>query len=194
MNANYVLWGLQEVPHGCVLKELVGVEKLYELKNGVPRAADFPDKASYRMHPDFPHHTILTDNLLNTDRLIVGSARLREFLEARSVQKVEYLPVLLRNPKGKVVSKTYAIINPIDPVDCLDVAKSGVTMSKIVKNKIQAVKKIVLDPSRVDAKRELFRLRGFPHVTLVRRELAEAIDGEGFTGIRWVELSAYPED
>ena len=49
----------------------------------------------------------------------------------------------------------------------------------------------MIDESRVDPERKIFRPKSFYRVTLVARELAEAIEVEGFTGIRWIELDDY---
>ena len=55
------------------------------------------------------------------------------------------------------------------------------------------MEKLVLRPDAVPANRSLFRLKGLWNVALVSRPLANAISAAGFSGVRWLELSAYPE-
>ena len=84
----------------------------------------------------------------------------------------------------------YFIVHPIDLPQCLDIAKSGVTWWIVDKERINRVKQLILDESKVD--REMFRPKPFYKIIIVKRDLAEAIDREGFTGIRWIELEDYP--
>jgi hypothetical protein len=193
MARDYVIWTSGRINNYVVLETLHGVDKLYEVKRGIPRAASFPADARYTMHPDWPTNTVLTDNLINTDALVVASARLADFLRARGVTHTEYLPVTILNHKKRPTGKDYFIVNPVEPVDCLDVAKSGVTWSLFDGTIVDSVQRLVLDPKRCDPDRELFRIAKFADVTLVSRELAKAMDAQGFTGNRWLELSAYPE-
>ena len=191
MKEGYFVWGMKLVPDACVLDELIEVENKWNLVKGVSRVSDFPQKAAFCMNPDFPNNTIMTDSLRNIRRLIVGSARLAQFLQARGLEAVEYLPVAVVNHKKKVVSRDYFIIHPVNPVDCLDIAKSGARFSKIDKTTADEVKKLVLDEKRIPSTRELFRPKPFYDVVLASRELAEAIVAQGFTGIRWTELDNY---
>jgi hypothetical protein len=186
-----VVWTDKAEKHGCALKDLSGVDDVWELLDGLPRAERFPDDASYSMHPDFPDDTLLTDSLINSDMLIVASPKLKAFVEARKLKKVEYLPLRIIDHKGKVASKDYFIIHPIEPVDCLDLEASGAIRSTIDTETIRKVKRLVLDESKLDPDRELFRPKGFYRATLVRRALAQAIDAAGFTGVRWTELDKY---
>lgn len=182
-----------------MLEKLEGVEKKWELNEGVSRAASFPTDAFFHMHRDRPYDTLLTDNLKNINMLIVGSGRLKEFLEKRRVEKVEYLPVTILDHKDKPIRSNYFIIHPIDPVACLDIDRCGATWDELDEDDIESVQRIVIDASMIDEERQvikierkLFRPRHFYRITLIRRDLAEAIDAEGFTGIRWVEMDDYP--
>jgi hypothetical protein len=193
MESNWVIWDSKKVLNACSLYELLGVDKLYQLTKGIPRAATFTENAVYTMDSDFLHDTLLTDNLINSDMLIVGSLKLKKFFEARSVQKVEYLPVTILDHKQKPASRDYFIIHPIEPVDCLDLDKCDLEWGIIDENSIDKVNHLVIDESRISPERKIFRPNLFYDIVLVHRELADEIDAEGFTGIRWIELSDYPE-
>jgi len=145
------------------------------------------------MDLNYPRDTLLVDNLGNIDLLIVVSSKFKAFLESRNLKKVEYLPVTINNHKGRVASKDYYIIHPVEPVDCLDLEGSGAEMDFIAKSEVSSVERVVLDDTRIDYERELFKPSSFYEVTLVKRELAQAIDKMGFTGVRWLEMEDYPE-
>jgi len=192
MKSNYVIWDTKDVPHACCLGELTGVAKQYQLMKGLPRAADFPIDAYFSMNPDFPHDTVLTDNLINFNRMIVASLRVKEFLEARRLPRIEYLPVKILDHKKRPANREYFILHCLDPVDCLDIEKCGATRSKIDKESIQRIERLVIDESRVDPGREMFRPKFFNKISLVHRRLARAMDREGFTAIGWKDLDDYP--
>jgi len=191
---DYVIWKAStKIANACVLGDMRGFDAIYHLMSGVSFIESFPPGVEFGMSPDYPDNIVLTDNLINSESLIVGSARLRRFLESRDTSFLEYLPVSIRNHKGRVASKDYFVVNPIVPVDCLDEDASEAEASSIIPGEIEMVQRLVLDPQRVDPAREIFRIARFPEITVVQRKLAEAIDKENFTGIRWLDISEYPE-
>jgi hypothetical protein len=193
-STDYVIWGRRRVKNALFLGDLHGIEALHELLYGVPRAVGFPEDTVWDVDEDAPRNGILPDSINNPYRLLACSRRLVEFLKAKEVAKVEYLPVAIRNQKGRIISKDVFIVHPLDPVDCLDVDRSGVECSPIAETDIDRVSRVVLDESKLVPSRQLFRLAKFPDLVLVRRDLADDIDSEGLTGMRWIELHEYPED
>ena len=191
--SRYVIWKHKAIPNACLLDRLKGVERDYELQDGVSRQGTFQN-AQYTMDPDHPYDTVLVDSLRNTSQLLVGSKVLKEFLECRPLSKVEYLPVTIFDIKGRPIREEYYIIHPIDPVDCLDIENCGVTWSEILDDIVDEVERLIIDEKKIDINRELFRPKYYSDIVLVNRELAEEIDKKRFTGIRWLELENYPED
>lgn len=191
--SNYLIWESRIVPHACVLGRLSGVDKMYELTEGVRRQTGFPASASFPMDPDFPNDLLLTDSLMNSGRLVVGSLALKKLIENHADEQVEYLPVRIIDHKKKIASRDYFIIHPIDPVDCLKIDECGAEWGLIDTESIDSVERLVLDPSRIPAERVFFRAKFFEDVIFVTRALAAAIDAAGLTGIRWIELTDYPE-
>jgi hypothetical protein len=191
--SNYVAMKYASYPGACVLQNLTGLEATFRLNNGTPLEAEFPKGVAFHMNPDFPNDLALGDSLLNSDMLVIGSARLRAFLSARKISQLEYLPVGIVDTKGRLSSEEYFVIHPIEPVDCLDRAQSVFKASILNPAKISEVSKLVLSEAAIPPDREIFRIAGFWNLTLVRRDLAEAITSQGFSGIRWIETSAHPE-
>lgn len=191
--SNYVIWTQKSVNYACILDQFENVEKQFQFRKGISRINGFPANACFTQDMDFPNNTLLIDNLVNTNSLIVASERLKKFLEKQALPHVEYLPVTILDHKGKVASDCYYIIHPIDSVDCLDVDKCGPTWGRIAKDSIKTVDRLVLDEDKIDPERKMFRLQKFLLPVIVHRELAEAIDQEGFEGVRWVDIDDYPE-
>ena len=194
MDLEYVVWESKEEPNCCSLDEFLNVEKQYRLTDGVPMLVDFPSDASFTMDPDFPTDMVLVDNLINTDGLVIVSQELKEFLAGENLQEVEFLPVTIINHKGRPVPDPYFIVHPINHVECLDLEESEAEFDLIDTDAIDSVEQIALDDSKVDSAREFFRPAPFCDVALISKRLAQAIDDAGFTGVRWIELTDYPEE
>lgn len=190
MAFEHVFWAYRETPHGCRLQGLQNVEKGFQISDGVPRQANFSGDAHFTMNPDFPDDTIMLDNLKNTSVHIVASERLKRFLEGQQLPNMEYLPVTIFNHKSRPVSPPYFIIHPIHPVDCIDFDASEATWDELDDEAIERIGNFVVDDSKCDALPPLFRPNGLSRHLLVHRELAAALDAQGFTGNGWVEPSA----
>lgn len=190
---DYVVWTDAPVPHGCRLTRLTGFEDSWMLNKGYPVRPDWPDDVVFHMNPDEPHELVLGDSLENNFLLLVASERLADFIAARRPPEVEILPVTILDHRGRATKARYRIVNPTGPIDCLDPERSGAERSELDPSSINAVSRLVLDEARFGRARLLFRPLGFYDVTLVRRDLAEAISAAGFTGLRWIEARDYPE-
>jgi len=194
MSSNHVMWRYKAADGAVVLQDFVGVSEKYPLHDGQPLLAGFATDAAFHMHPDFPNHLLLQDSVLNSDMCIVVSERLKRAVEALAPPRVEYLPVAIVDHKRRKVAEPFFIVHPTDPVDCIDRDASGAEMDEIVDpDAIESVQQMVLDPARIPADRPVFRLKGYWGVVVVRRDWAQALAVERFTGVRWLELDQYPE-
>lgn len=189
----FVVWSVSNANYACVLGDLIGAPDPYALNIGLPQAEDFPDDVHFHLHPGYPYHTILTDNLENTDLVIVISKRLKDFIESYGVSEVEYLPVTIFDHKGRIASDSYYILHLLNPVDCLDIDQCGPTWSNVDPDNLLFIKRLVIDPSKIPPERALFRPLHYIHAALVRDDLANALQNAGFAGLRWVPIDQYPE-
>lgn len=188
MPLNYLLWpNANPVRYGCVLGNLTGFKDLYRMWEGKSFQDDFPPDAEFSMSPDFPDNTVMTDSLMNRYHLIVGSQRLKDFFVQRPVPLMEYLKIAIRDHKGKIADHYY-LLNPLDAVNCLDYEASGAAVSNVVKTQVISVKKLVFRPDALDSERQFFRVAGYPQARLIRRDLADAIQEAGFSGVKFREL------
>jgi hypothetical protein len=190
MTSNWVVWDWGLPENGCLLKEHSELEDPWDITEGISRSANFPADFSYAMDPEFPHSTLLTDNVTNLTEWIIVSPRLRDFVEQQRVPKLEFLPVTILDHRDRAAAN-YFLLNPLEPVDCVDAQASGARFSRIDTSRIQEFQQLVLDEQRIDRERPLFKLKHLFQAVLVRRDLADAITSGGFSGIRWKELSAY---
>jgi hypothetical protein len=178
----YVLWSTDPIPNGCILDSPENVEFTPRLTRGVPYAKDFPRNACMRMSSEAKKRIRLYDDVVNSDRIKVCSARLVAFLKDRKLRGVEYLPISILDHKGKVASRDYFIVHPLGLEDALDAKRSNPTWSAIAKTEIMYVQSLVIDPSKVDPKARVFRLKSFLDPVLIEKTLADEIAAAGFEG------------
>jgi hypothetical protein len=174
--------------NSCVLTILQDVEDDYELLKGVSRKADFPARAHFRMSKDFPRNLQAKDFLVNENKLLVVSARVKDFLESQNLDGNEFLPVGVINHKGRKLEEKYFIAHQLGLQDCIDTKKSGAKPNAIDPSTFVYLLRLVIDENKVDGRRRLFRMAKYADLALFERSLAEQIQAEGFTGIQFIEL------
>jgi hypothetical protein len=192
MQSNYVIWARDIVRGACSLSPITGWTDSWKLLKGIPLKEEFPSSAQFKMDPDDPTDSQLTDSLYNANKLIVASERLRSFLAVLDFPGIECLPVSVFNHKSRLIIEPYAIINLLESIDCLVVDACEPRWSRIDKTDIASLEHLVIDESRIDPARLLFRPKHYKRAILAHRTLAQKIDAAGYTGIRWVELTNYP--
>jgi hypothetical protein len=193
MKSNYVIWAASVEEKACSLAAMDGWADDYQLLEGEHCLSMFPKKAKFKMDPDNRKGIQLRDSLRNMNRLLVVSNGLRELLESLKLAHMEFIPVPIFDHKNKAVAAPYSIVNPLNPVDCLMVEKCNVRWSGIDKTKIDKLRAFVIDESKIEPGRLLFRAKFYNRRVVIHRKLAAQIDSAKFTGIRWVELADYPE-
>jgi hypothetical protein len=187
----YQIWGpgLQE-DGVCTILEVSGVEDSFELDEGVSRAHDWPDDAYCSMDPDYPKDVALEDSLYGAGALVV-SGRVKQALEGAGVNNVEFLPLRIVNHKGRIASKDYFIVNPLDVCDCIDIARSVVKWNAIDPDSICGCKALVLKEDAVPTNYQIFRPEHWRKVVLIRRELADTLRSTGLSGLDFIEPHEY---
>jgi hypothetical protein len=175
----------------CTLGMLQNVPDEYELKRGVSRLAGFPAKARFDMDAAHPKEIKLPDSIHNLDGMVVVSQPLKEFVESQSPPDTEYLPVSIYNHKKRLASDSYFIINPLSVPDCIDTKKSKIVWNKIKKDLISDCSRLVLQPTSIDPGLLLFRPKYLAKIVLVARALADAIEKQGFKGVKLIPLDEW---
>lgn len=185
MTLNYVFWAAQTSEEVVRLTSLTGFDDDFEIDDGIAHAHDFPADAHFRMHPDWPHSTVLADRLSNTSSLVVISSKLRDFLADKLDQHTELLPVSVFDHKGKALKAPYYVVNPVGQVALLDFDACGV-VDEVGPRIEEMAHFVTLEEPELDD-RVLFRAEHLARYVLIRRDLSQLIDKAGFTGNRWVE-------
>jgi hypothetical protein len=179
---DYCVW--EADPAGfCSLQYLSNVDDVHDMKKGLSRAENFPEDACFHMDPDFPRAIKLADNLFNLDRMAVVSDPLKNMIAERDPKHTEMLKVSIINHKERVAADNYWIVHPTLVVDCIDRNKSNLHWNKIDPNFISGCFGLVLKQEEIDPDLLFFRPKHLPTIILVREDLAEEIEDEGFSGL-----------
>ncbi|MDF3819370.1 hypothetical protein P3G55_05645 [Leptospira sp. 96542] len=186
-----VVWEWDVGENFCVLDGIQNVEDEYQLSKGISRANGFPTDASFTMSAMHRKYVALADNISNLNRALVVSRKLKEAIEARSPQDVEFLSVSIFNHKQKLASKDYFIINPLNVVDCIDKEKSKYRWNHIAPDKMSSCTKLVLKPEVIHPELLLFRPRHLEYYVLVDPALAVVLEAEGFTGLCFTPIDEF---
>ena len=190
-DTSHVVWETDARGGFATLLAIENVEDDYRLKRGVALADGWPSDALFRMNPAYPRDVKLADAVHSRGGagVPVVSPRLRAAMEALAPPDTEYLPVTILDHKGRVASDEYAIVNPFRVVDVIDQEATLITWNPIDKELIADTVGLVLDPARLDPDASIFRPRYMPTRVLLRADLAAAIGGGDFTGLRLLALA-----
>lgn len=188
---NFRLWDTKDEGNTCTLSPIQGFERTFRLNHGISLLNNWPSDVFFDMDPEYPKDIGLTDNLQNSDQVIVASKSLISFLQEKNLKGLENLPVAIRNHKGRMIKEEYFIVNPTEPQDCIDLDLCKPTYFSIYPDYIQYVEQLVIDPERIEDKIAIFRLLNFWPPIVVRTELAQEISNQSFTGIEWADPLEY---
>ena len=181
----FFIWRASYEEGFCVLQSPEGIEKAYQLNRGIARAEGWPSDVVCRMDPEYPKDIQLADNLYGTLYIVISN-RIKQLLLSEIVSKVEFLPVSIRNHKGRIASKDYFIMNPLDVVSCIDLDKSFVRWNHIKNDLINSCNQLVLNEDIIPESCKVFRPKFLPTEILISDELVEKLKNANFTGLNFV--------
>lgn len=188
---DYVFWKTKTEPGYCVCTALQGFDEEFLIAYGQSVAEQFPEDTFYKMSNEFPKDIQLADAIDNYDSYLLVSPRLGAFIKNEVNGDIEFLPTKILNHKGRVASDEYLIVNVLDIHDAIDLDQSEVKWNRIDPDKITKFRKLVLKEDRIPLECQMLRLKHFPNRVLVQRDLAEAIQDQGFTGVSFVETEGF---
>ena len=171
----------------CIEHKAEEIIKSWRLGKGVPLGSDFPPDAQFQM--DKRSGNIVTDFLCNILALLMISPKMRKLMEKEGVTDVEYLPFVLLNKKGKVVSREYCVANLLGGVECVDPNSSDYMKSRIEPDQIGHVFKLNLLFDKIPDDKKLFRLREKPRTFIIRSDFLAMLRENDVTGLETLDLN-----
>jgi hypothetical protein len=153
----------------------------YMFGEGIPLASKFPDDAYVQFSDNFPTLRKVKDFQPNVLQALIISPRARAIIQDLGVA-AEFLPVSIKDHKGKVVAKDHAIVNLLGSVPAIDMKKSEYRLSALDKSQISRIKRLVLDPGKLGKDAKMFRCTHNLTLVLIRDDVRLAFEQAGLTG------------
>ena len=174
----------------CTLTELKGFENNWAVGAGISQVDTPPGQITMSMHAERPRNTALPDYVNNLHSLMIISPRLKKFLQEQNVTHVEYFPLDIIDHKGKIASNEYVIAHLIDHIECIDADASEAkwTNEGLPTLRIRSLESMELETSKIPEGRNLFFPKYYSVYPILHKDLAEAMEKEGFTNIDIVPL------
>ena len=170
---------------GVSTKALTSI-KSYHFSEGIPLlqrltdANELPLTLDYS--PLFDDRNVLYDFVDNSGRLIILSPKARAVLETVGITNIEYLPAKIFDQNGREVTDTYFVANVLGTEPFIDVEKSDLVSSAIIKHEFSDVDNLVVDYDRINPDARLFRIHRMPTKYVVDQVVVDAFKAAGLIG------------
>ncbi len=187
---DFLVWKTAYMDGMCVIGPPNGIQKGWQLRHGISRLDGWPVDVFCKMSDEFPDDLEIGDSVHGATVLVV-SKRLKEFVVGSVADNLEFLPLKIKNHKGRLASNECFILNPLTLLDCINIEASGVNWNNIDKNAISTCAQLVIDSKRVPENSKLFRLTQMPSVVVISADLAGALEREEFMGPYFVPTEEF---
>jgi len=147
-----------------------------------------PSDAQMGFSEDYPDDIKLYDFVTNIDGLFIVSKKVKGVIEGLAVENMEYLQLTLFDHQMKIASTDYYILNLVGSIDMKD---SEYRMDCLLEDRIDRIKKLVLDESKIPPEAKMFRLVNKPEEYIISDEVRKAFEENGITNFRLFEAQGW---
>jgi hypothetical protein len=156
----------------------------WRFQEGESLLNEFPKGAAVQFSDNFPDARKLYDFQTNSLSSFIVSDRTRKLLESLEISQAEYLPVDIKDHKGQIVGKDYAILNLLGGEDAIDLEKGVYKMNSLDKDQIGRIKKLAIHEKGIREGAKMFRCTKQRRLVLIREDVHEAFKKAGLTGFK----------
>ncbi|HEX5748733.1 MAG TPA: DUF1629 domain-containing protein [Archangium sp.] len=155
-------------------------------------AAEYPsDGLSMGFSPNYPDRRKLYDFMDSILDIRIVSGRVRRIILELTPQDVEFLPVTLVDHQKDVVSRDYFIMNVVADRDVIDLERSTVRMSHILKDNISRVSELILKEDLPPEGPKVFRPQHLRSYTMVDPAVQAALTAAKLTGVKFLPANGW---
>lgn len=182
----YFVFGISDDPRVGVIENLdEKVEEYWLLCEGVRVTEEqFPAGVELDLAKDGGN--LLTDFIENIHSVVIVSAKARAIMEAEGLgeELVQFLPITLRNKRGKKVPEPYFIANALLSPECFDWDRSEYkTFPGKRKISSTSLRRLHVLEEKLPDTAKFFRVGELKNRLLIRSDLLKRLKAEGCTGI-----------
>ncbi|ATB44483.1 imm11 family protein [Corallococcus macrosporus] len=163
----------------------------WKFDKGISLTKEFPVGGEVTFSDNRPDARDLHDFQPNLMSGLLVSGRARKLIESLGVSNAEWLPVIVKDHKGNVVSPDYAFLNLQGAEDAIDMERSVYRMNAIAKDQIGRVKKLALKYEAISPQAKMFRCTMERRLILIREDVHAAFVQAGLTGFKVYEAEGW---
>lgn len=167
------------------------IPEQYQLRKGVSRLNGWPEDVFFEFSKYKPEGMILTDWVKNSRVWLIISDLFKAVLEEFCEENIEYLPIKIKNHKGRFVNELYWIANFLVLIEAVDREHSIFRVDTGNVGCIRMFDKLVLREDILKSGPLIFRLKEEPLQVIARQDLVERLNEKGITGVRFVETDKF---
>ncbi len=161
----------------------------YLLNKGVTAEKWFPKNVVFKMAMESGMQVV--DIVPNTLMKKIISEKVKDVLEEHSTSKCEFLPIKIKNHKGRLVEGLFYIANLLESVPCLDKNRSEFVIDALDKTQMDHISHLFLDEKMISEDIDLFRLSEMNTLFLIREDLVSKLKEAQISGLNFIELEEY---
>jgi hypothetical protein len=141
--------------------------------DGTPAIHEYPDNVVALMSDKFLGR-VSTEFIANRELSLIVSERVKQVIEAHCQDEAEYLPVSIKNHKGRIEKGQFYYINPIEAEDVLNYEASDIRWTD--DKKVVGVDSFVFARDKLKVMpKHLFRVKESPKQYFSSETLIQAI-------------------
>jgi hypothetical protein len=187
---DYLALYIQKDPRFCSVEKLGDFRSEGELAKASPMAHKVPKDLAIDLAQTAGD--MITDIVDNIFSILIVSQKARSIMEDEGVRgdRAEYLPIILRDKRGRPIKEPYFIVNVLTVIDCFDWKRSIYKTFKSDPREIMAnsIKVLHLVPDAIPKDAKLFRVGEVRRQVVLRADLIERLKNEGCDGLSLVEM------
>jgi len=165
-------------------------EDEWELTDGMKIGDDYPSDVEFRMDDDFPDSIGRNDFLHTISQDVVIQPRVRDFWLSKDIPNLQFLDVVVKNHRGRLVPETFILVNFVAHVDCINQKETQFEWNSLDEDKMTDVSRLTLNHDALEGIL-LGRVKHLPRLIVIAPFLATEMLEAGFTGFEAHELSEF---
>jgi len=171
------------------------LQKTYRLKEGLSLIKEWPDNVILPVWKNeqgglqLPEGTKINDCIHNSMSWLIINEKFKKILEENKAENLEFLPVKIKDHKGKILKDEYWIANFTKLEEAIDLKHTK--GSRIMGGKISTIEILVLRKELINSGHKILRVKECTKLILVREDLMEQIKKDGITIVEFIDTDKY---
>ncbi len=164
--------------------------KKFKLRKCEPLQHLLEEELIYKMN-DNEEARVLYDCVYNISGSLVISEPFRQLFSEFNSGNCEFLPVRVKDQRGKIVPEKFFIVNLIDDIEYMDLDKTIIRYSHVDETAISYVENVVVKNRNIPQDRDIFRSKSYSSGYVISERLKNRIEEEELEGIIFYDVKTF---